>query len=747
MTASGKGVTARVLASNEHDVIAVEIDDQRQQPAPIATDLRMLRYAIEYFVGKNWELTSHRTVMVEHRDQTAASRLDIREGRIVLVQEFREGDYYNSSAVAIGVAGRKSKASYASDSAVRLAAAPGKGKFTVLIASAASFDPSEDVAAAALKELDAASARGFDVLLASNRQWWHNYWSKAFVHLSSGDGVADYVEQNYTYFLYVMGSASRGKYPPRFGGLLFGTNGDMREWGAQQWWHNLSCYYDAMPPTNRLDIMDPMFAMYSGMYDSLATAAREQWGSQGVYIPETVWFDGLAKLPDNIAAEMRDLYLLRKPWDQRSERFRRYAETQHPHSSRWNWKGPGKWVEGHWVWKDKGYGPYGEVNHIFSSGAKISYLYWLRYLYTKDDQWLRERAYPVLKGIAEFYRNYPKMTKGDDGKYHIHDVNDHEPIKGAQDTLEEMTAMHYIFPTAGRAASILGVDRELQAAWRDVAENLAPLPNNVQPDSLDPRQPGQPKMWTNGRKPVIGGSPTRGSDHLLVPAIHYDFLNVASGNPEMTQVANATFDSVVPGGANDKTAVHVLSRVAIAAAHLGRAGDLRHLVPNQMRSFDPGHDFCDWPGQGRIGVMPNRLTLREGPGAISAQRLGRASAALHLAMLQTVPPLPGEDPVMHVFPAWPKEWDAAFTLLTSGAFLVTSSFRQGKTDFVELHSQAGGECRLRNPWGEQPVTLYRNGEKSEDAESGLLRFSTRKEETIVVVQRGQTPGQHQRTVL
>ncbi len=41
--------------------------------------------------------------------------------------------------------------------------------------------------------------------------------------------------------------------------------------------------------------------MYSGMYDNCATAARQQWGSQGMYIPETTYFDGLEKLPDEIA--------------------------------------------------------------------------------------------------------------------------------------------------------------------------------------------------------------------------------------------------------------------------------------------------------------------------------------------------------------------------------------------------------------------------------------------------------------
>ena len=53
--------------------------------------------------------------------------------------------------------------------------------------------------------------------------------------------------------------------------------------------------------------------MYTGMYDSCAVAAEQQWGSKGVFLPETFAFDGLAELPTDIAAEMRELYLVRKP--------------------------------------------------------------------------------------------------------------------------------------------------------------------------------------------------------------------------------------------------------------------------------------------------------------------------------------------------------------------------------------------------------------------------------------------------
>ncbi len=82
------------------------------------------------------------------------------------------------------------------------------------------------------------------------------------------------------------------------------------------------------------------------------------------------------------------------------------------------------------------------------------------------------------------------------------------------------------------------------------------------------------------------------------------------------------------------------------------------------------------------------MTLRKGPQALDAERLGRAAEAVHLALLQSDPPAPGEDSILHLFPAWPREWNARFTLLTRGGFLVASSIKNGTIDSVEL-------CRKR----------------------------------------------------
>jgi hypothetical protein len=746
MALRGAGVTARVLASTGHDVIAVEIEDQRSQPAPVNIDLRMLRYAMEYIPKRNFELARQHAVMVRTNAHTATSRLDIRNGRIVLTQAFEEDEFYCGSAVVIGVNGRRSKARYLNGSTVRLSVAPGKGRFTIYIASAVSYSRAEEVAALAAKELDNTSARGFEGLLADNRNWWHEFWSKGFAHLHSADGVADYVEENYTYFLYVMGASSRGAYPPRYGGMIWYTTGDMRQWGSEHWWNNDGCYYEGLIPSNRLELMDPVFKMFSSRFENYAEAAAKQWGSKGIWLPETTWFDGLEKLPDGIMAEMQELFLMRKPWDERSPEFRRYEQVKQTYNSRWNFNNhEGKWELGLWTHGDKGRGPFGHVTHILSSTAKIAYLYWLRYDVSRDTAFLRDLGYPMLKGTVEFYRNFPNLKKEDDGRYHIHHVNNHEGTWDADDTQEELSAIRGIAPLAIRASEVLGVDADLRALWQELLQNLAPLPTN---ESVSARQADEPVVWVasasgrSQRRP--GAAPALRA--ALLPVSFYDLCTVATEDPGMTSIGKASYDAATASGVTEKTPCNVLSRSAVAAAKLGRAEHVRYLLPNQLRRLAPETDDCDWEGVGKVAVLRNRLSMREGSGDVEYQRGGLAAQALHAALLMDSPPAPGKDSVIHVFAAWPKEWDAEYTLAARGGFLVTSVMRGGRIEFVEIKSQAGGDCRLKNPW-DGDVTIYRNGEAASDAGGRLLIFPTSKDEVVIVLRKGLSRSDVNRTVV
>jgi hypothetical protein len=93
---------------------------------------------------------------------------------------------------------------------------------------------------------------------------------------------------------------------------------------------------------------------------------------------------------------------------------------------------------------------------------------------------------------------------------------------------------------------------------------------------------------------------------------------------------------------------------------------------------------------------------------------------------------PGGDPVIHLFPAWPKEWDASYRLLARSAFVVAASMRNGAIERVELESLAGSECRLRNPWGNREIVLRRDGRQAERLSGALVRFATRRGERIAL---------------
>ncbi len=728
----GKGVSTRVVASQASDVIAIEVEDNRDRPTPINIDLRMLRYQSQFHLGKNFELSQQNAVMVKTRNHFATSRLHTLENRIGLTQSFDEGTFHCGSAVVIGVMGRDAKAKIANETTARLSVAGGKGRFTILISSAASFDSKADLVAGATEALVAAEKASFEQLLASNRTWWESFWKRSFVLLRSKDGSAEKVEAHHTYLLYLMASSSRGAFPPRFGGLIWYSNADLREWGAQYWWHNVSCYYDALRSANHPDLLQPVFSMYSGMRENAARAAREQWGSAGIFIPETTTFDGLPPLPDDIAAEMRELYLGRKPWEQRSQRFSDYASSKMPHSSRWNWKSQESWQDGVLTYTDKSRGAHGQVLHIFSSQAKIAHFYWVHFENTFDREFLRTHAYPMLKGVAEFYRNFPNLRKGDDGKFHIYNVNNHEPVWGAQDSAEEITGIRGILPIAMRAAATLEVDAELSAKWRDIVDNLAPLPTNAMPGSPLPRTANEPIKWVVGLNPIWGKVEVPG----IAPVLNNDVVTIATRDPETLAIARATFDALYPQGFGPKTPARVLNRYGIAAAHLGRADVLRHMLPNQLDCLEPETDFCDWDGVGRQAVLRNRMTLREGPGAIDAQRLGRVSEAMQLGLMQSVPPSPGEEPILHVFAAWPRDWDAAYSLHARGGFMVSASQRAGVVEFVEIHSEQGSTCQLRNPWPYRTARLYRDGQPAEEVSGGLFQLPTKKGETLILIPAG-----------
>src|SRR6476646_8980446 len=179
MTIACRGAKAELTAWPHQDVIAMQVSARRA--TIVRAKLRMLRHASQYF-GKQLETfaTAH-IAAVQTRSHMALSQLEARGDRILLTQEFREEEHHNKSAVALGIPGAKTE--IADETEIRLTAVSPGRPFTILLASAASFDKQIDVADLALRQLDAAASKGYRAVATETTTWWHNFWSRGAVAL------------------------------------------------------------------------------------------------------------------------------------------------------------------------------------------------------------------------------------------------------------------------------------------------------------------------------------------------------------------------------------------------------------------------------------------------------------------------------------------------------------------------------------------------------------------------------------
>ena len=140
----GDGIELFLVAEMERDCMVFVLEDRRAKPTAVSIDLAMLRASL-----------------VKTGRHTAESKLEIRGGRMILEQVFSEPsvyspngeDHYCATAVAIGVAGRRSEVRRVSPSKSRIVVEGQNGRFAIIIASASSMDQDDDVMQTAIDNI------------------------------------------------------------------------------------------------------------------------------------------------------------------------------------------------------------------------------------------------------------------------------------------------------------------------------------------------------------------------------------------------------------------------------------------------------------------------------------------------------------------------------------------------------------------------------------------------------------------
>ena len=470
-------------------------------------------------------------------------------------------------------------------------------------------------------------------------------------------------------FLYHMASSSRGPYPPKWNGSIFTTAGDDRAWGSQFWLWTTEMLYWPLHAADAGDLTESFFSLYRNALPALEIAASQRWDAEGIFVPETMPFDGPTELPAALVEAYRERFL----YNPRTAAVPKQLAA----CSRYDWH-----LEASTSRRERTPDGYSWISHLASSGAELAVHAWWRYRCSGDREWLRRCAYPLLRGVAEFYCSL--CRRGEDGCWHVHDTNAHEDFWGVSDGIMDLAAIRGAVPLAICAAERLEVDAALAVKWREFLAELAAYPMGD-----DPRARAlsggalADDAWAAGYLGAVDGS-KNSEDVQLTPIFPFEDWTLETKDSALAAVARRTLELAprhrrVLSGEELNTAI----RSPIAAVRAGAADDLPAMLEHYRAAFK---------------TQTNGFSFFEGATAQSIEHLGLLTMMVQEALLQSVAARPGEPEIIRVFPAWPRTWDVSFRLLARGGFVVAATMRDGCIAEVEIESRFGEECRLRNPW-------------------------------------------------
>jgi len=575
---------------------------------------------------------------------------------LLKVQE--EPDY--RFALAAGVDAAEATAEKADARTVRLRIPAARCE--IRIALAATRDKKADVAAQAKQRLAALRGRGLDDARKAHEAWWARFWAQSFIKLASDDGAADYMANLWYVHLFAMAAGSRGEVPPKFNGGLWTDNRDEREWGPAYWHWNTQETYWPIFAANHLELHRPYQDMYWNMLPVVKRWTKQTWELDGAQYQETIPFNGAM----------------------------------------------GVWV------KERGVHPRAPVpkhvahtNLILSSSAEIAMQFWWAYLYTGDESFLRERAYPLMKEMAAFYVGY--LEKDASGRYNMVPSNAHETFWKVKNPANDLAALRYFFAAILEASRRLNADADLRGVWQDRLDHLAPFAIDPATGAILPYElrPGEKLDFQNAENP-----------DLFAVGV---FPLLTLGTPDHA-VGVKTFQ------ARHNVNVYGWTTDSICAARLGLADAPRPGAPPRQQGIAqllPGHAqlYQDHPSglQDYYGRKPAIHPYLEGSGTFAT--------AVGEMLLQSW------DGVIRACPALPKAWSADFKLLAQGGFEVTAHAEHGKVQSISLLSQRGQPARIVNSFG-RPARVTCGSEEVLKSEGPILAFPTKAGQTYVVLPEG-----------
>jgi len=311
---------------------------------------------------------------------------------------------------------------------------------------------------------------------------------------------------------------------------------------------------------------------------------------------------------------------------------------------------------------------------------------WWHYLYSGDEDFLRNRGFQPIKEAVEFLVAYMKRPEArgpqwNDDKYHIFPTIPPElyalrpGFKYNYDCTVDLTLVRFIFNAFEKAVNVLGLQEQERYLVADVKDILSHYPDYP---TVESEKYGKVIVSVPGEhSQVVYNVPSAlitvfpGEDHGL----HSD--------PATLELVKNTFLNQQNEGGNDLVFKNLqAARIGMLDIEKFKRQINYCLLPNGTSSdraiqvHGRYNDFSNYGFMEHMGVWFENFAL---PVVINECLMQSYSGEIRL------------------FPNWPPEKDAEFhNLRAAGAFLVSARLRNGKIENVRIISEAGNKLILKS---------------------------------------------------
>ena len=486
----------------------------------------------------------------------------------------------------------------------------------------------------------------YDNVLQSHTAWWRSFWAKSAISIS--DTILEkqwYLEQ------YKFGSAARANAPPiSLQAVWTADNGKLPPWKGD-FHHDLNTQLSYWPAysANHLDLEEGYLNWLWRYRESFKKYTKTYFGTSGMNVPGVTTLDG-------------------EPM--------------------------GGWIQ-------YSFGP--------TVGCWLAHHFYLHWIYSKDEKFLRERAYPWISDVATYLdgisvkdeKGLRKLPISSSPEINDNSINAWFP----QTTNFDLAFIRWTFEKAAELAGELGKKEEADK-WKSILQQWPAF-------ALDEK----------GGMAFAPGYPYVESHRHFSHLVGWHPLGIVDwSNGEKDQdIIRATLDNLEKRGPDWWCGyswswfgnLYARAFMGDKAARALRVFSENFCLPNSFHVNGEQHDR----GYSKMKYRPFTL---EGNFAFAA--------GVQEMLIQS------HTGIIHIFPAIPAAWkNASFsTLRTVGAFLVSAEQKDGKVTRVEIISEEGGICKLKNPFGTAPCRAKYSWNGNLKSENDILSIEFPKYGKVVL---------------